>query len=89
MQDYYEAVRLFRIGAEQGIPIGQANLGEMYHDGKGVQQDYVQAYMWLTLSVNQGFEQAKELLETLKTKMTPDQIAGAKRLVKEWKAKEK
>jgi len=45
--------------------------------------------MWGTLSVEQGFELAKELRETLEKEMPPDQIAEAQRLAREWKANRK
>ncbi len=88
-QDDQEAVRWYRQAADQGDAYAQNTLGYMYHDGKGVQKDSIQAYMWGTLSVEQGFEPAKELLETLEKEMTPDQIAEAQRLAREWKAKGK
>ena len=40
-QDYSEALRLFRLAAEQGLDIAQYNLGNMYQDGEGVPQDNV------------------------------------------------
>jgi len=39
-QDYKEAVRLYRLSAEQGIAQAQYNLGLMYDKGQGVPQDY-------------------------------------------------
>jgi len=88
-QDYQEAVRWFRLAAEQGFALAKNNLGAMYIDGKGVSTDYIQAYLWMTLAAEQGFGPAKELLETLQKKMTPDQIAEAQRLAREWKARGK
>jgi len=39
-KDYTEEVRLHRLSAEQGNVKGQINLGVMYFNGHGVQQDY-------------------------------------------------
>ena len=39
-QDYSEAVRLFRMAAEQGNEDAQNNLGGCYLSGLGVAQDY-------------------------------------------------
>jgi len=39
-QDYKEAVRLYRLAAEQGHAEAQYNLGQMYRQGLGVPQDY-------------------------------------------------
>ena len=44
--NYVEAAFLFRKAAEQGDGDAQFNLGLMYAKGKGVPQDYVEAYKW-------------------------------------------
>jgi len=51
----------------------------MYHMGRGVPLDNVQAYKWFTLAgaVSAASQVADE--------MTPAQIAEAKRLAHEWK----
>ena len=41
-----EAVRWFRLAAEQGNEDAQYNLGIMYVLGKGVIKDSVYAHMW-------------------------------------------
>ena len=53
-QDYKEAVRLFRLSAEQGTAAAQHNLGLMYDNGQGVLQDYKEAVKWYRLSAEQG-----------------------------------
>jgi len=45
-QDYAEAVRWWRMAAEQGKADAQSSLGYMYDQGNGVQQDYAQAVRW-------------------------------------------
>jgi TonB family protein len=80
--------------AEQGLIYGQFSLGSMYADGRGVTQDYIQAYMWLTVSV-EGYtnkrsldlQKAADLRDSLAKKMTPQQIEEAERLAKEWVSK--
>ena len=83
-QDYAEAVRWYRLAAEQGDAEAQFNLGVMYTDGKGVPQDYVLAHMWFNLSAAQGDEMARRTA-MVSRRMTPDQIAEAQRLAREWK----
>jgi TPR repeat protein len=81
-QNDFEAAKWFRKAAEQGdpwSPSAQSVLGTLYEDGHGVPQDYVLAYMWYNLG---GAEAARDYLAT---KMTPDQIAEAQRLTREWK----
>ncbi len=88
-QDFQEAVRWFREAADQGNAAARNNLGQMYYQGRGVQQDYVQAYMWVSLAAVQGYELAAQGLEILEKKMTPDQLAEAQRLAREWTPKGK
>ena len=53
-QDYAEAVKWWRLAAEQGIADAQYNLGIAYYDGDGVEQDYVEAVKWWRLAAEQG-----------------------------------
>jgi TPR repeat protein len=46
-QDYAEAVKWFRKGAEQGDALAQASIGLGYANGQGVAQDYAEALKWL------------------------------------------
>ena len=61
-QDYKEAVRLFRLSAEQGNAEAQYNLGNMIFAGYGVPQDYKEAVKWYRLSAEQGLAQAQYTL---------------------------
>ncbi len=40
--------------------------------------------MWLNLAAAQGFEKAAELRDLLEENMTPEQLAEAQRLAREW-----
>ena len=44
--DYQEAVRWYRLAAEQGNAEAQHNLGLKYEYGDGVPQDYQEAVRW-------------------------------------------
>ena len=52
-QDYAEAVRWYRLAAEQDYARGQTNLGFMYDNGHGVTQDYAEAVRWFRLAAEQ------------------------------------
>jgi uncharacterized protein len=82
-QDYTEAARLFRIAAESGVGSAQFLLGMLYVYGKGVPEDLEQAYMWFELASENGSKAAREMRETLKGKMTPEQIGRAQVLMKQ------
>ena len=62
----------------------------MYYNGQGVPRDYVMAYMWFNLAAAQGQEVAKVasgLRNISERVMTPEQIAEAQRLSREFKVK--
>lgn len=45
--------------AEQGSALGQANLGLMYHEGKGILWDQAGAVMWFRKAAEQGLAKAQ------------------------------
>jgi len=62
-----------------GAHQGRNQLGLLYLEGRGVPQDYVQAYFWFSLNGSGG--NAAEAREHL----SPAQIRGVERLIDEWK----
>ncbi len=88
-QDYQEAGKWYRRAAEQGEASAQSNLATKYYTGKGIPQDYVLAHMWANLAASQGGEDAVEKRDAMATLMTPEQIAEAQKLAREWKPKGK
>lgn len=84
-QNHAEAVRWYRLAAEHGDATAQSFLGLMYDIGSGVPQDYVVAHMWFNLAAAQGYENAIKYRDEAASKMTPDQIAEAQRLARDWK----
>ena len=57
--DSNEGQRLLLKSAEQGHAGAQFNLGIMYHTGKGVAQDYVEAFDCYKLAAEQGYADAQ------------------------------
>jgi hypothetical protein len=84
-QDHAEAVKWYRLAADQGHASAQHNLGSIYFAGLGVAQDYVLAHMWFNLAASQGLEHAFKARHRVAGLMTPDQMAEAQRLAREWK----
>jgi TPR repeat protein len=84
-EDYDEAAKWFQLAAEQGNPMGQSFLGQLYFWGHGVPKDYVLSYMWFSLAVAQGDEDSKVGQDAAASQMTPDQLAEAQRLAREWR----
>jgi len=91
-QDYGEAAKWYRLAAEQGNATAQSNLGSMYYSGQGVPQNYVQAYMWVDLaasrsSAREDRDEAVSNRNVVASKMSREQLAEAKKLLREWKPK--
>jgi TPR repeat protein len=78
------------LAAEQGVADAQYLVALMYSLGRGVLQDDVQAHMWFNLAASRSGgqlrESAVELRDLFASRMTPDQIAEAERLAREWDA---
>lgn len=83
-KNYAEAVKCYRMAAEQNDPTAQNNLGVMCANGQGIEKDYIQAYVYLNLAskVNPEAARNRDLLEQ---KMSPQQVAEAQKLTREWK----
>ena len=77
-QDYSEAVRWFRLSADQGYDVAQFNLGLMYAQGDGVKQDYGEAQKWFRLAADQGLQGAIDALKELEV-TTPNPPASTTR----------
>jgi TPR repeat protein len=52
-EDQGEAVKWFRLSAEDGDADAQSGLGEMYEEGRGVPQSYDEAAEWFIRSAKQ------------------------------------
>jgi TPR repeat protein len=86
-QDYKEAVIWYRKAAEQGYANAQALLGVVYGLGQGVPQDYVESHKWINLAAADEFKGTSKLRDACAALMTPEQIAEAQKLAREWKPK--
>ena len=78
-----EHAELVREKAEAGNVDAQYALGLMYAEGRGIEPDDIQAYVWLTHAVAQGDQDAATLRYVLLSKMTPNDIATAVRRVEQ------
>jgi TPR repeat protein len=63
--------------AEQGDVIDQYELGMAYYFGNDVQQDYKQAYIWLSVSVTNGYDGAEKKRDKAALELAPDVLAEA------------
>ena len=82
-KDDAEAVKWYRMAAEQGSTTAKFKLGYMYADGRGVLKDSVIAHMWLNIAGTNGEEDARELRDSLELLMTRAEISRATELARE------
>lgn len=71
-----------RLDAEKGNAGAQYKLGFLYEEGRGIKQDFVQAHTWYDIAALRGEETAATSRDRIAHKMTPAQIAEAKRLAR-------
>ena len=63
--DYSTAYRIALRLAEQGDPEAQLNLGDMYRNGRGTQQNYEEAAVWYRKAAEQGHADAQSNLGSM------------------------
>ena len=73
-KDYKEAIKWYKLSAEQGFSSAQNNLGQMYQKGLGVEKDYEEAIILFKLSGEKGNHDAIYNLQEL-YKKNYDKIA--------------
>jgi len=80
-QDYAEAVKWFRLAAEQGHANAQFDLGKLYLHGFDVPEDYAEAYVWFSVAAAGGHADAAGLRDLAYSQLKAVQITlGQKRV---------
>lgn len=77
----------YRLGARQGYPLAQLGLGNFYQNGHPNQSNPVSAYVWYELARTTSdrlSDTSREARDRLATRMTPEQLTEAKRLIEGW-----
>ena len=72
-KNYPAAFRIWSQDAEQGIAASQFMTGVMYFNGEGIEKDLPEAWFWLSLSLENGYKLATDVLIELSRKITPQQ----------------
>ena len=65
-RDYDEALRLYRLAADQGDADAQCSLGVMYDFGRGVERSATKARYWYGLAADQGNTHAQDALRQMR-----------------------
>ena len=90
--DFYDGLRAYNSGdylgaalewvtaGGQGDVNSQFRLAQLYEQGLGVPQDFVQAHRWYSIAASQGHAEARNARDALGARLTPGQLAEAQRL---------
>lgn len=71
--------------ADLGHADAQKHIADIYYFGTyNIDRDLVRAYVWYTLAVNGGNENAEKTLSLVISELTPEQLKEAQNLLKEW-----
>ena len=82
------ARRWYLLSAEQDNARGQHRLGRLLRKGLGGPQDFVEAYKWYTLAIEKRPSHNKEAWRGwVEERLTWDELAEARKRVKEWREK--
>jgi TPR repeat protein len=82
--EHAEAFKWFSLAATRGLPLAQSNLAGLYEEGDGTPKDLVQAYKWASLAADAGEAEAAEIRDRVAKLLTPEQIAEAERLIRQF-----
>ena len=80
--DYATALMYLRPLADQNHKKAQGTLGWMYEAGKGLRKDYVMAFVWYDLAVENGHRKAHRNRDNVEAKLSDDDIRLARILSK-------
>ena len=65
IHNYSEAMRLFKMAADAGNTYGLINIGDMYFDGRGVQESRDEAMKWYKKAFDLGNKDAEQKLNRI------------------------
>ncbi|MER8376914.1 tetratricopeptide repeat protein [Mesorhizobium sp. M1406] len=85
-KDFAEAAIWLHKAADHGNIGAYGPLGVMYAKGQGVTQDYIQAHKWFSLAARKTKNPGSAITarDRIASQMTPEELAEARRLAREW-----
>ncbi|MDR4504812.1 MAG: ankyrin repeat domain-containing protein [Candidatus Scalindua sp.] len=76
------------IRANQGDGEAMYELAEMYQNGVGALQNYVEAHKWYNIASSRGYVKARNARDIIAEKMIDEQLAEAQKLAAQWEPSE-
>jgi hypothetical protein len=90
--DYAAAAQWYLRAAEQGNAQAQNELGTLYHDGQGVPQNYVQAYVWYSRAAARLSGPMRDVAvrnrDRIAKGLTSEQLIRAQEIANAWQPKQ-
>jgi hypothetical protein len=88
-QDDAQAAIWYRKAAEQGNADAEFALATFYGAGRGVRQDFAEAYFWVDLATSgnlaaSDMERAVKLRDDDASMLTPGELYGERERVRKW-----
>lgn len=80
-----EAVKWFKLAAEQGHGFSQNEIGLAYYTGEGAPKDLIRAAMWFNLSKLRGYGLANR--NSVEKKLDQASVRRARRMAEDWTAR--
>ena len=82
--DEAEVVQWFHSLAEKKHIMAQHRLAEIYFSGKGIDQDYIQAYAWSGIVAARGFKLAENIRDQIEKQLDEKELKKARELAREY-----
>ena len=90
MKNLGEAMKWFKLAANQGELKAQGRLAWMYFEGLGADKDLIEAYFWSNLSATASTGSERKELEELRSyigsQLSPDELKRAQQKTRAWRA---
>jgi len=87
-----QAAKWYEAAADHGYTPAQSSLAGFYERGTGVDRDYKEAYFWYAVALRDPkdptLKRDTEGLKRVAAKLSPDDVADAAQIAKDWKPEE-
>lgn len=83
--DINKAVSWFQQAADRGVLDSQFNLGVLYHQGSGLPQSFLNAYVWYSIAAAQGDTVASQRREIVGAQLSSPQLNSARKRIDAFK----
>ena len=82
--DLKKVIALLHEAAMNGHKMAQYNLGQFYRHGIGVKHDNLLAWVWFSIALNHGNDMAKQDVEVMQARLSPQQIQQGENYLDRW-----